>query len=186
MQVEQLGQVPRVQLPPRDSRAKEVEGLDDSDQISNSSSTQPPGNSGKQQQPADKDSATDHQPTAVVPSAAAAATQAQQLQQQQQGPDAGPTATTAALQGVHDALQEELQQLRSIYLLLQEEYWKQKERLMSMDFDAAQLKAAADRADAVAQQVSSSRLTDDPCIVSKTNGTCTSGNLEGSRSFEPI
>jgi hypothetical protein len=158
VQVEQLGQVPKVQLPPRDSRAKEVEGLNDSGQVSSSSSTQPPGNSGKQQQPADQPGATDHQSTEAAPSAAAA-THAQQ-QQQQQGPDAGPSSTTAALQGVHDALQEELQQLRSSYLLLQEEYWKQKERLMSMDFDAAQLKAAADRADALAQQVSGSQLAD--------------------------
>jgi chromosome segregation ATPase len=65
----------------------------------------------------------------------------------------GAESTTAALQGVHAAMQEELEQLRSSYLLLQEEYWRQKERLMGLDLDMAKLQAAADDAIAKAAQV---------------------------------
>lgn len=148
-----LGQEPVLQLPSRDSRAREVEGLElpaGSTTTSSSSGEQAP----RQQQSAGQESccssSSKQQPTAAP----------QQHEQSASGcgdaeAAAGPgTAAAAALEGVvHGALQEELAQLRSSYLLLQEEYWKQKERLMALDLDCAQLTAAGSKAADIANQV---------------------------------
>jgi hypothetical protein len=50
-------------------------------------------------------------------------------------------------------LKQELQQLQDSYLLLQEEYWRQKERLMALDIEAGQLRVASEQAQATAAQV---------------------------------
>lgn len=147
-----LGQEPVLQLPPRDSRAREVEGLEPhagNTTTTSSSGEQAPG----QQQSAGQESCCSRgkqQPAAAT----------QQHEQSASGHGdagaaAGPgTAAAAALEGlVHGALQEELAQLRSSYLLLQEEYWKQKERLMALDLDCARLTAAASKAADTANQV---------------------------------
>lgn len=146
VQVTGLGHEPAVQLPPRDTRAQEVEGFESATTTSSSNSKQAACTSGVQQDPC-MDQATcssQQQCTAVV------------QQQAGTGQDSGgavASAATAALQGVHEALQEELAQLRSSYLLLQEEYWRQKERLLALELDSAQLKAAADKAADTAAQV---------------------------------
>jgi hypothetical protein len=135
-----------MQLPPRDTRAKEVEGLE---ALSSSSSTSEVCTDKQQQQ---QPPGQAHSNADLLPSAAAAAMSSQQ-QQPASGPDSGGTAAATALHAVHEALQEELQQLRSSYLLLQEEYWRQKERLMALDLDTAQLKAASQKAADTAAQV---------------------------------
>jgi hypothetical protein len=50
-------------------------------------------------------------------------------------------------------LKQELQQLQDSYLLLQEEYWRQKDRLMAVDIEAGQLRVASEQAQATAAQV---------------------------------
>lgn len=155
VQVIGLGQQPAVQLPPRDTRAKEVEGLESCD----GSGAATCSNTGSLQQDqgaaANSSSGPDQQEPAVSAQQLQQHHQVQGQQVQHQACNGLPDqAAAAALQGVHAALQEELQQLRSSYLLLQEEYWRQKERLMALDCDAVQLKAAAETATAAAGQVS--------------------------------
>lgn len=147
-----LGQQPVLQLLPRDSRASEVEGLEPPAGTTTSSSSSGEQGPGQQQSAGQESccSSSKQQPAAAE----------QQHEQSASGcGDAAAaagsdTAAAAALQGVvHGALQEELAQLRSSYLLLQEEYWKQKERLMTLDLDCAQLTAAASKAADTANQV---------------------------------
>jgi hypothetical protein len=147
VQVTGLGHEPAVQLPPRDTRAQEVEGFEPATSTSTSSSSQAACISGGIQQDPCMEQATcssQQQCTEVVQQQAGAG--------QDSGGVTGSVAT-AALQGVHEALQEELAQLRSSYLLLQEEYWRQKERLLALELDSAQLKAAAEKAADTAVQV---------------------------------
>lgn len=143
-----LGHEPAVQLPPRDTRAQEVEGLE---AHSISSGTPAACRADKQQQQCDQAPIN----AGLQPPVAATAAAEASLQQQQpaSGADSSGTAVATALQAVHEALQEELQQLRSSYLLLQEEYWRQKEALMVLDLDKAQLKAASQKAAETAAQV---------------------------------
>jgi hypothetical protein len=50
-------------------------------------------------------------------------------------------------------LKQELQQLQDSYLLLQEEYWRQKDRLMALEIEAGQLRVSTEQAQATAAQV---------------------------------
>jgi hypothetical protein len=93
-------------------------------------------------------------------------TQQQQQQQQQQQsllcqPDAeghrsNEDTAGSSHQGLEQFLREELQQLRDNYLLLQDAYWQQKEQLMAVELQTAQLQAttsqAVQRADQVCRQ----------------------------------
>lgn len=55
--------------------------------------------------------------------------------------------------GLVNALKAELQQLQDSYLVLQEAYWAQKERLLALELEAGQLRSTSEEATAAAAQV---------------------------------
>jgi hypothetical protein len=65
-----------------------------------------------------------------------------------------PQQVTQQHGGVMDGvLKQELQQLQDSYLLLQDEYWRQKDRLMALEIEAGQLRVSTEHAQATAAQV---------------------------------
>lgn len=142
MQVVSLGHQPASQLPSRDSRAKEEATAcgEDSGPICDSNNS-----SHESKQNKAEGNCLDQACTSKGTSPG--------CQHQPQSNESPCDGATAIPKVMYDTLQEDLQQLRSSFLLLQEEYWRQKERLLALDLEMAKTTADADQAAAVAHEV---------------------------------
>lgn len=140
-----LGQEPAASLAPRDARAADVSAL--------TAAALPAAESlQSRQQPADQGSQAAPTVPATVPPSVAAAAAAQQPATVSH-PDAAELSSRQHGGVIDGVLKQELQQLQDSYLLLQEEYWRQKDRLMALEIEAGQLRVSTEQAQATAAQV---------------------------------
>lgn len=179
MQLRELGQQPTASLAPRDHKAADVRIPTDTAQPQQGSAT-----STTSSAPVDLCSQQNRQGSVEPAPQLQHKTQQQQAAQQSQQPavgdggirstsqqagqnDSQPTAQqqpspgqqredshAGALSGMESVLKAELQQLKDSYLVLQDAYWAQKERLLALEVEAGQLRVQSEQATATAAEVS--------------------------------
>lgn len=171
-QLHALGQDPAAALAARDAKSVDVTSLtvsptaaaDNSSTRSLDSSSQPP----VQQQPAvAQRHRHQHQQAHNSTNPSSTETTMSLSEQEATAPAAGAQSEgqAASASSVEALLKEELQQLQDSYLLLQEEYWRQKERLMALELEAGQLRVSSEQAQAAAVQVSGQHACSDASCI---------------------
>lgn len=179
VQLRNLGQQPTVSLAPRDYKAADVRIPADTAQPQQSGATSTTSNA-----PVDVCSQKSRQGTVQLQHKVQQQQQQQKEAQQPLQPAVGdvgshsnlaqaghqdnqPTAKPQLPPGQHQqdshagvssgmrsVMKAELQQLKDSYLVLQDAYWAQKERLLALEVEVGQLRVQSERATAIAAEVS--------------------------------
>lgn len=153
MQLRDLGQQPAASVQPRDYRAANVAAV--SAQQPTAAST----GSSNASQTSSPTSMQHQQQSQAVSRAGVADSNGQHVEAPVAQPDAQQQLqqldahNLEALPGLDTVLKSELQQLRDSYLVLQDAYWGQKERLLALEIEAGQLRVQCEQAQASAAQV---------------------------------